>query len=494
MHVPSARPATSARPAAGLARPAAALALLCVAIAGCLDDGGPAADDAAPWPTPGYVVPPPDFDFSTAIEEVHDHMDPSAHTLSYAMRRVGWDPLSSASDVGVLPGGHVELSVATDDDGRTWAFVSNWGPHRTFAIADVTDPAAPRHVSDFDVNQVLGVTRPGTGSYWGIAAFPDSDLVAVSAQLLASTPGLAGRDGEIGGGVYLVNTEDKGNPFMESFTPMLDPDALIPVGVHTVRTFHVGDVPHVAATSANGATTLYEVVGNVGARTLEVRSVAVGVHDTTVQVHPLTGQTLLYGAQGGVQITDISDPAAPEVIGSVPNGPELSAYHLIVPSDVLIDGRHYTVSGTETTEGPPPFITILDTTDPRAPTIVSTWQTPFDEDLYLPGPYRWATHNFDFDHGRIILGHYHAGVWVIDVSSPQNVAAPVTLGFYQPNEVPLFVPRTPLGIDVPAVWTALQHTDGLIYVSDVNTGLYILEFTGIPSPLVHEPVFPHNQR
>lgn len=469
--------------------------LLAAALAGCFaSDDEPVPDDAPFQPAPGYVVPPPDFDFDTAIEEVHDHTDPSEHTLSYALRRVGWDPLFSASDIGILPGGHIELSVADDDEGRTWAFVSNWGPHRTFAIADVTDPAHPRHVTDFDVNPVLGVTRPGTGSYWGITVFPDSDLVAVSAQALASTPGLDGRDNEIGGGVYLVNTEDKGDPYFESFTQVIDAEALVPVGVHTVRSFYVDGVPHIAATSANGGTYLYEVVGESGARTLDFRSAVTGVHDTTVQVHPMTGQTLLYGAAGGVIITDISDPSSPEVIGTVPNGPELAAYHLIVPSDVLIGGRHYTVSGTETTEGSPPFLTILDTTDPRDPTIVSTWQTPFDEDLYMPGPYRWATHNFDVDHGRIILGHYHAGVWVIDISSPENVAAPVTLGFYQPNELPIFVPRTPLGIDIPAVWTALQHTDGYIYASDVNTGLYVLEFTGIPSPLALEPVWPHNQR
>jgi hypothetical protein len=463
------------------------LSLLLVGLVGCLT---PDSKETVP---PAHIVRPPDFDFTTAIETVHDHSDPSQHTGSYGLRRIGWDPLISASDIGILPGGHVELSVATDQDGRTWAFVSNWGPHRAFAIADVTDPHAPRHVSDFDANPVLGLTRPGTGSYWGLTTFPDSDLVVVSAQALASTPGLEGRLGEVGGGLYLVNTQDKGNPYLESYTPVFDADALIPVGVHTVRTFHVGQTPFVSATTANGNTYLYEVVGPVGGRTLELVSRVIGIHDTTVQVHPITGQTLLYGAQGGVMITDISDPAAPELIATVPNGPDLSAYHLIVPTDVLVEGRHFIVSGTETTTGGPPALTLIDTTDPYSPFILSTWKIPFP-DLYLPGAYRWSTHNFDVDHGRIILGHYHAGVWVVDVSSVHNMLEPVTLGFYQPNELPLFVPRTPLGTDVPAVWTALQHTDGYIYASDVNSGLYILEFTGEPSPLVGADIYPHNQR
>ncbi len=469
-----------------------AIIVILVLLAGCAQV---APHESIGEPAPmTYVVPAPAFDFATAIEEVHDHSDPSEHTGSYGFERVGWDPLVSASAAGVLPGGHTEVSIAVDDQNRTWAFIANFGTHRAFSIVDVTDPAVPRHVSDFLGNAPLGLTRPGAGSYWDVAAFPDSDLVVSSAQAIASSPGTSGdRQDEVGGGVFLVNTADKGNPFVESFTQIIDENAQIPVGVHNARPFHIDGVPHVALTTGNGWTYLYEVVGETGSRSLELLSTVTGVHDTTIQVHPLTGQTLLYGAQGGVVITDISNPREPNVIGIVQNGPELSAYHLITPSDVMIDGRHYTVSGTETTQGTPPFLTILDTTDPRDPQIVSTWQAPFDEDLFLPGAYRWSTHNFDVDHGRIVLAHYHAGVWLIDISSAANVAAPVSMAFYQPHEVPLFVPRTPLGIDVPAVWGAVQHA-GLIYAADVNTGLYILRHTGEPSPLADAQVYPHNQR
>lgn len=479
------------------AAPAWAVAvMLSLLLSGCVSGtDGEEGPESGGEGGPGHVVQAPDFDFSTAIEEFHDHSDASLHTGSYGLERLGWDPLTSASEAGVLPGGHTEVSVATDDEGRTWAFIGNFGPHRAFSIVDVTDPTGPRHVADFDANPVLELTRPGGGSYWDVAAFPDSDLVVSSAQAIASTPG-AGmeRPDEVGGGVFLVNTEDKEHPFVESFTQINDLEAQIPAGVHNARPFHIGDIPYVAATTGNGNTFLYEVVGEPGGRTLELRSRVTGVHDTTIQLHPITGQTLLYGAAGGVVITDISDPSDPEIVGSATNGPDLSAYHLIVPNDVLIEGRHFTVSGTETVQGTPPFFTILDTTDPTEPVVVSTWQMPFDEDLYIPGPYRWSTHNFDFDHGRIILGHYHAGVWLIDATSLPNVESPVTLAYYQPHEAPLSVPRTPLGTDVPAVWSAVQHTDGRIYAADVNTGLYILEHTGEPSPLLNETVFPHNQR
>lgn len=462
--------------------------MMVVCLAGCIDDG----DSTAPG---SMVVQPPDFDFATAIQEVHDHADPALHTGAFGLRRVGWDPLMSASQPGMPTGGHADLSVATDDAGRTWAFVANFGPHRAVSIAETTDPTAPRHVSDYAPTTPVGLTLPGGGSYWDVNAHPSSDLIIVSAQASAATDVYAPDLDRVGGGLYLVNTQDKGNPYTESFKPVFDPDALIPVGIHNARFFDINGTDHVAATTANGDTILFRVEGEPGARTLAQVSRVTGTHDTTVQVHPFTGQVLLYGAQGGVFITDISDPEDPELLASVPNGPELSAYHLIVPSDVVIDGRHFTISGTETTTGTPPFITVLDTTDPTAPFIVSTWQTPFDTDVYLPGPYRWATHNFDFDHGRIYLGHYHAGVWVIDVSSETNAIEPVTMAYYQPHELPLgAVPRTPTAADTPAVWTALRHTDGFVYASDANGGLYILTTTVEPSPLEGHPVFTHNQR
>lgn len=459
-------------------------------------DESPTEGDGPLDPGAGsHVVQPPPFDFDTAIEEVHDHSDPTRHTGAYGMRLVGYDALISGSEAGVLPGGHTEPSVAVDQDGKAWAFIANFGPRRAFSIVDVTDPTQPRHAGDFLPNSALGVTRQGGGSYWDVAAFPDSNTAVSSAQALAIVDPTQGVPGdETGGGIYLVNTQNKAAPFTEAFAQVIDPDALVPVGIHNARPFFVAGSWHIAATTANGETLLFRVEGEAPHRTLTEVSRVVGVHDTTVQVHPLTNQTLIYGANGGFFITDISDPENPELLAGIPNGPELQAYHLIVPSDVLIDGRHYTVSGTETTTGTPPFITIIDTTDPTSPFIVSTWQTPFDTDVYLPGPYRWATHNFDVDHGRIYLSHYHAGVWVIDISSETNAYAPVTMAYYQPHELPLFVPRTPLGADVPAVWGAVRHTDGYIYAADVNTGLYVLETTVEPSPLEGAQRFPHNRR
>lgn len=463
------------------------LALVGLLLAGCLanttDDDGPLAGP----PEQVDVRSPQDCDFANAIVDQHDHADASLHTAFCDMDLVGHTFMDTAAEVGTLGGGFIDLSLAGD-----WAFVSNWGPGRSLSIVDVSDPAAPRHVSDFWAYPLLAGTQAGAASHWDVSSFPEGDLVVLPSQASAGTESAPEGSEPSGGGLFLVNVEDKESPFLESFTPIFDADALVPVGVHNANCLTIGGVRYVAATTANGLTILLEVEGASGHRTLREVSRVAGMHDTTVQVHPVTGQTLIYGAEGGgIVITDISDPANPVVVSEFADE-QLVAYHQVVPSDVLIDGRHYTISATETQAEPVKF-SILDTTDPAAPEYAGEWIIPGAERLTgLGGAYRFSPHNLDFDHGRIYLGHYHAGVWVIDVSSAARIAQPVTLGFYQPHRQEAFVPRTPMGADIPSVWGVIRHTDGHVYAADVNTGLYVLDYTGAPSPLEGAVVHPTN--
>lgn len=461
-----------------------AATLAVVLLAGCLSNGGDDEENGAPGPAEVDIRSPTDCDFAGAIIDDHNHADASLHTAFCDMDLVGHTDMSDAAELGTLPGGFIDLSLA-----GTWAFVSNWGPGRSLSIVDISDPAAPRHVSDFWAYPLLDVQDTGVASHWDVSSFPEADLVVLPSQVSAGLDGLGETSSPSGGGLFLVNTEDKESPYLESFTAVLDPDALIPVGVHNANAFTIEGQRYVAATTANGITIILAVEGEPGHRTLREVSRVAGMHDTTVQTHPITGRTYIYGANGGVFITDITDPANPELITTF-DDPELVAYHQVVPSDVLIGGRHYTISATETT-GPPIKFSILDTTDPYAPELVGEWILPADVQG-TGGPYRFSPHNLDVDRGRIYIGHYHAGVWVIDISSPERAANPVTLGFYQPHRQVPFVPRTPMGADVPSVWAAVRHTDGNIYAIDVNTGLYVLDYTGPPSPLENATVYPTN--
>lgn len=469
--------------------PAALLVAALVLLPGCLSDNeGPRQGDPGQGTGgPGTIRSPAHCDLAGAIVDQHNHADASLHQASCDMDLVGHTFMDDAAEVGTLGGGFIDASLA-----GAWAFVSNWGPGRSMSIVDISDPSAPRHVSDFWAYPLLAGTQAGAASHWDISAFPEGDLVVLPSQASAGSDAVGEGSQASGGGLFLVNTTDKESPFLESFTPVFDQGALVPVGVHNANAVVVDGERFVAATTANGDTLLFAVEGEPGRRALREVSRVAGMHDTTVQVHPITGRLLLYGAEGGgVVITDITEPGNPQVVAEYADE-QLVAYHQVVPSDVLIDGRHFTISATETQDAPVKF-SILDTTDPTAPTYAGEWILPGAASLTgLGGAYRFSPHNLDFDHGRVYIGHYHAGVWVIDLSSAANVASPVTLGFYQPHRQEAFVPRTPLGADVPAVWAAIRHTDGHVYAVDINTGLYILDYTGPPSPLEGAPVFPTN--
>lgn len=464
------------------------VALVCAILAGCLTPSRSPSEPPVDDFVPGPASVQPTFDFGSAIVFAHDHSDPGLHTASYGFRLVGHNPLVSASRPGTPAGGYNEISIGTN-----LAVVANHAPNRVFSVVNISDPANPLHLSDWVANDPSTPTRVGATSSWGVAIFPEDDLVIVSLQLQATPLLDPARPGW--GGVFLVDLRDPTSPRQEYYQESVDTDALFPFGVHTVRTFNVENRRHVTVTTVEGQTTIYEVVGDPGSRSLRHVSAVKGQHDTAVQIHPITGQRLLYGALGGVYITDITDPAKPEIISFVPNGTNgLEAYHQVVPSDVLIGGRHFAVATNENPEGPPSPFTLLDTTDPADPQVVGQWYLPLSPSPPTAGgTYRFTGHNVDFDRGRIYIGHNHGGVWVIDVSTPENAAKPFPIAFYQPHEEVIHIPVNQNTIDTPAVWGAVRHTDGFVYAGDGNTGLYVLEVTEPPSPLEWAPQWPHNQ-
>lgn len=482
------------------------LALVLVAaflVAGCADSsfkptglapkqgGGSVAQPTSQW-VRGPDTPEPDYDFSKAIVRDHDHNDPDLHQAAFGLEQVGFSPVWTPGGRIVAPGGYLELAMA-----GSWAFISNFGPDRGFSIIDVSDPTRPEHVSDFIPADFLDIASVGAGSYFDVSVFPEGELVVLSAQAQGNGPTLSTRGGysaaeQAGGGMFLVNTKDKHRPFMESFVQVVDPNALIAVGIHNANPFEVDGTWYVSATTVNGHTQIYQVVGKEPNRRLVQIAAIKGIHDQAVQVHPFTGEPLLYTSQGGVYIYDMSDPGKPREVSFLPDGFEMNTYHETIPSNVLIDGRHYTATGTEDLNNPTPYH-LIDTTDPTAPELVGTWRIPGNLGS-TSFSYRFSGHNFDFDRGRLYIGHYHAGVWIVDVSNQTNVREPMPIAFQQPHEAPLVVYRTHKQLDAPSVWRAMLHDDGYIYATDTNSGFYVLKSTGPPSPLERAPTYPTNLR
>jgi len=212
-------------------------------------------------------------------------------------------------------------------------------------------------------------------------------------------------------------------------------------------------------------------------------------HDNIVQKHPITGQYLFYGAywDAGLRIVDVSNPPIASAGNWYP--PEIGKWddfkgsggniHHAVPYPGLIDGRHFTVvapefSGSDHTG----WIMIIDTTKPTDPFEVGRWIIPGNHTNRESGRFTFSPHNLDLGNGHIYLGHYHAGMWVIDMATEEARANPQALGYYLPHGDP------ELGGSLdstygrtPTVW-GTQYQDGYIYVADVYSGFYVLQYDG----------------
>jgi len=144
------------------------------------------------------------------------------------------------------------------------------------------------------------------------------------------------------------------------------------------------------------------------------------------------------------------------------------------------------------------------------PKLLSAWENPFGADHHIPGGEEWllfSPHNADtvwFDtsgggdtshggtwDGRIYMGNYHTGLWILDVETMMvgngyldNTYREATIGYYLPHGAdgePLDSQFYDFGW-VPFLWTAEYH-NGYVYLSCITSGLYIVQLD-LDSPYV----------
>ena len=224
-------------------------------------------------------------------------------------------------------------------------------------------------------------------------------------------------------------------------------------------------------------------------------------HDVTLAEHPVTGQTLAYVShwQGGAITFDVSMPeGAPMEIGrnADPTPSSALAIHwLIQEKTTRADGRVIAWSAPEigSLDDGTGVIRSYDVTDPTSLVQQGTWELP-GENLSISGAggaYILSPHVAMPDQatGLLAVAHYHAGVWVLDISDP---ASPRALGYYLPhgNETQPYTGEIwwkkpnfdPTGY-LPNAYMVRWH-DGLLWASERGTGLYALRYTGpVPGPI-----------
>ena len=208
------------------------------------------------------------------------------------------------------------------------------------------------------------------------------------------------------------------------------------------------------------------------------------------------------------------------------NGGRASYIHYAEPIDEMVDATHLgypsgkmhtTIIATEvleTTVGTG-MAYFLDTTPYEIvngnvrflPELIHGWETPFADHHFIPGGEEWllfSPHNADHEifqtglpgfpdnshggawDGRIYMGNYHSGLWVIDIESlmvagleggnKTDAHMDSTVGYHLPHGAdgaPLDSSYYDFGW-TPFIWAA-EHYKGYTYLSCITTGLYIVQ-------------------
>jgi hypothetical protein len=199
--------------------------------------------------------------------------------------------------------------------------------------------------------------------------------------------------------------------------------------------------------------------------------------------HMLTAGTRGYGAwrDGGLTVHDLSDPANPKLVSHVNWSPPFpGGTHTALP----LPGRNLVVVADEANAekcAKGTFHTwLVDVRAPDNPVTIATLPTPQDRDYCSIGTF--GPHNLhenrpgSFRSEDTIFATYNnAGVRVFDIRNP-----------FAPTELASWVPPPPARLVDPRPNVTLAAksadvyvtTEGLIYSSDWNAGLHVLQYEG----------------
>jgi hypothetical protein len=189
-----------------------------------------------------------------------------------------------------------------------------------------------------------------------------------------------------------------------------------------------------------------------------------GYHDFYAGYHPDTESDRFYGGgTGGYYVYDITDLENPQLIVSLTGITGVSYGHTFTPTP---DGR-YVIAETEYQYAPLRIFDLQpaldgETTNIRRP--VSAWTADWQN----------LVHNHEVRWPFVFVSGYHDGLQVFNM---MDAAKPVTVAYYDTYiGGPAFDDRSAMfngafGVDV-------RNADGLIVVSDMNTGFWAFRMDG----------------
>ena len=190
----------------------------------------------------------------------------------------------------------------------------------------------------------------------------------------------------------------------------------------------------------------------------QLQAATIGYEDVFVGFEPDTGQDRLYGAgAGGYYIYDITDPTNASLLTSI-NSAAVQRGRVIAPTP---DGR-YAVTAASYRTAPLRIFDLqpgIDKTIPRIRTAVGAWTANWRNE-YTDIEVRWPF---------VFVTALEDGLQVFNVNDPLN---PYTDAYYRTAET---LPEKPANPSTPphgAVSVDVRNSDGLIVVSDLETGFW----------------------
>jgi hypothetical protein len=199
--------------------------------------------------------------------------------------------------------------------------------------------------------------------------------------------------------------------------------------------------------------------------------------------HVITAGNLAYGAwrDGGFTVHDVSDPPNPKLIAHRNTSPPfLGGAHTPLP----LPDRNLVVLADEAAVSCAnglSYTWIYDVREPLNPVTIATLPTPTGEDFCAKGG-KFGPHNLhenrpgSLQSSDLIFATYHnAGLRVFDI---RNQFEPEEVAFYVPPPPERIVDQRPNPAKAIQSCDVYVDTNGVMYLTDTNAGLYILQYDG----------------
>jgi hypothetical protein len=200
--------------------------------------------------------------------------------------------------------------------------------------------------------------------------------------------------------------------------------------------------------------------------------------------HALVAGNLAFGCwrDGGMTVMDVADPVKPRIIAHRNTDPPFGGG---THSPLPLPDRNLLVVSDEPVfvncSGGLRYIWLYDIREPANPISIATFPQPSDADYCAKGGF-FGAHNMhenrpgSFQSSRIIFAtYYNAGVRVFDI---ENQFQPREVGFYVPQNPTRMMDPRPDRPKVVQSCDCFVDKNGLMYLTDPNVGLNILQFEG----------------